>query len=248
MNTLIKHLEWDSAFFERRIARVLPEQLTETQLHEIDDSSQREAIDCLYFLADPNDQATTFLAEANGFHLVDLRLTFERKVLEDFTATTLTDIDRFVIRPHQPADLETLVAISRSSFTAARFYYDPCFPVDKADLFYETWIRNSTNGSGFADEVLVADANGLTLGYISCKRHGTLGDIGLVGVAEQARGAGVGRALVEASLEWFAQHGCERVQVVTQGRNLTAQRLYQRAGFLTADLKLWYHKWHQNCR
>jgi dTDP-4-amino-4,6-dideoxy-D-galactose acyltransferase len=52
---------------------------------------------------------------------------------------------------------------------------------------------------------------------------------------------------VNASLGWFAQHGCDRVQVVTQGRNLAAQRLYQRAGFLTADLKLWYHKWYQNC-
>jgi len=31
--------------------------------------------------------------------------------------------------------------------------------------------------------------------------------------------------------------------VVTQGRNLAAQRLYQRNGFVTASLQLWYHRW-----
>jgi hypothetical protein len=31
---------------------------------------------------------------------------------------------------------------------------------------------------------------------------------------------------------------------VTQGRNLAAQRLYQRTGFLIRDLQLWYHKWY----
>jgi ribosomal protein S18 acetylase RimI-like enzyme len=33
------------------------------------------------------------------------------------------------------------------------------------------------------------------------------------------------------------------VSVVTQGRNVAAQRLYQRAGFVTASTQLWYHRW-----
>ena len=31
--------------------------------------------------------------------------------------------------------------------------------------------------------------------------------------------------------------------LVTQGRNLYAQRLYQKAGFFTKGTELWYHKW-----
>jgi hypothetical protein len=31
---------------------------------------------------------------------------------------------------------------------------------------------------------------------------------------------------------------------VTQGKNIAAQRLYQKNGFLIRDLQLWYHKWY----
>ena len=37
--------------------------------------------------------------------------------------------------------------------------------------------------------------------------------------------------------------GIDRVQVVTQGRNVRAQRVYQRCGFVSAQLQLWYHRW-----
>jgi len=246
LTDLVRFLEWDSEFFERRIARILPSVLNPAQLADINAWCQQQAIDCVYFLADANDSAATRLVEANGFHLTDLRLTFEYRQPQTNIprASSASDV---LIRPFQPADVEALIAITHRSYTDSRFYNDPCFPIEKADAFYKTWIRNSTNASGFADEVLVAERNGLVLGYISCKRHDTLGDIGLVGVAESARGTGLGRALVDAALTWFAGHGCDRVQVVTQGRNVGAQRLYQRCGFLTSELGLWYHRWFQNC-
>ena len=34
-----------------------------------------------------------------------------------------------------------------------------------------------------------------------------------------------------------------RITVVTQGRNARAQRLYQRAGFVTESVRLWFHRW-----
>jgi len=71
-----------------------------------------------------------------------------------------------------------------------------------------------------------------------------LGRIGLVGAGAEARGRGVARALVLAALSWFRSRGSERVQVTTQGRNIAAQRLYQRCGFLTHSVSLYYHKWY----
>jgi ribosomal protein S18 acetylase RimI-like enzyme len=149
-----------------------------------------------------------------------------------------------LIRPFRAEDVPSLEAIARVSYTDSRFYFDAHFPRERCDEFYATWTRNSCNGSGFADQVLIAEVDGLSMGYISCKCHGTIGHIGLVGVAEQTRGRSLGQALVNQALIWFTEQGMTAVEVVTQGRNIAAQRLYQRCGFLTASLQTWYHKWY----
>ncbi len=81
-------------------------------------------------------------------------------------------------------------------------------------------------------------------GYVTGKIAGQgVGQIGLLAVGERARGRGLGQALLGSAGRWFLAQGVEEVRVVTQGRNLVAQRLYQRVGFRTASLQLWYHKW-----
>jgi ribosomal protein S18 acetylase RimI-like enzyme len=44
-------------------------------------------------------------------------------------------------------------------------------------------------------------------------------------------------------VRWFSEEGVEVVSVVTQARNVRAQRLYQRYGFTTRSVKLWFHRW-----
>jgi hypothetical protein len=48
---------------------------------------------------------------------------------------------------------------------------------------------------------------------------------------------------MHGALRWFTENRLNRVEVVTQARNFTAQRLYQRSGFVTANVQLWFHKW-----
>jgi dTDP-4-amino-4,6-dideoxy-D-galactose acyltransferase len=69
------------------------------------------------------------------------------------------------------------------------------------------------------------------------------GRIGLFAVAEAAQGRGIGGLLIAAALAWFVAHGAGTVSVVTQGRNVRAQRIYQKFGMLTRSLELWYHRW-----
>ncbi len=69
------------------------------------------------------------------------------------------------------------------------------------------------------------------------------GQIGLFAVAEAARGQGVGGRLIAAALAWFAARGADPVTVVTQGRNIRAQRIYQQFGLLSHGLELWFHRW-----
>jgi dTDP-4-amino-4,6-dideoxy-D-galactose acyltransferase len=81
-------------------------------------------------------------------------------------------------------------------------------------------------------------------GYITAAvTSGGGGQIGLFAVADAARGQGVGGRLIAAALAWLAARGADPVTVVTQGRNIRAQRIYQRFGLLSHDLELWFHRW-----
>ena len=48
---------------------------------------------------------------------------------------------------------------------------------------------------------------------------------------EAARGQGVGRALVQAAIEWAKAQACSEVEVSTGLDNTAAQALYRQLGF-----------------
>ena len=70
-----------------------------------------------------------------------------------------------------------------------------------------------------------------------------LGKIGLLAVAEQARGRGVGRRLVRQANEWMTLHGAHEARVVTQLANEPACGLYRACGYTLAAVEDYYHFW-----
>lgn len=110
---------------------------------------------------------------------------------------------------------------------------------------YEIWVEKSL--SGYARAVLVTGEPGHPEGFVTCNTSmpEAIGKIGLVGVSRTDRGRGVGKALILESLHWFARQGMESVEVVTQGRNIPGQRLYQKCGFITKEVRFWYHRWFE---
>ena len=57
------------------------------------------------------------------------------------------------------------------------------------------------------------------------------------------QGQGIGHSLVNYAFKWFTEMDIIEIVVITQGRNISAQRFYQKYGFVTKSLQLWYHKW-----
>jgi dTDP-4-amino-4,6-dideoxy-D-galactose acyltransferase len=237
-NDLVKYLSWDSDFFGRRIGRILADVLDSTKLREIFEWQRAEKVACLYFLADPNQAETLKLVEQNNFHLTDLRVTLERAV--PVPAPTMP----VEVRLFAERDRAVLRAIARISHRDSRFYFDGHFPRERCDQLYDTWISKSCDG--YADVTMVAEVAGQTAGYITCHKEDQEGTIGLVGVHPDFQGRALGQALVNASLAWFAREGFQKASVVTQGRNNRAQRLYQRCGFLSRSIQLWYHWWDES--
>jgi dTDP-4-amino-4,6-dideoxy-D-galactose acyltransferase len=153
------------------------------------------------------------------------------------------------IRAALPADIPELRRIAAASHHDSRFYHDPHFERRRCDELYAVWIEKSCADP--AGKVLVAEAASQGLeqrqavaGYITAATAPAGGgQIGLFAVDAAAQGIGVGGQLVSAALEWLDEQGADPVTVVTQGRNVRAQRIYQRFGMLTRSVELWYHRW-----
>lgn len=234
-----ERLAWDSTFFGLEIGRLRTKQLSADFLESVRSWCEDNAIDCLYFLADSNDAESIRQAEDFGFNLVDIRVTLTRSVT---TAEEVTRTTPIIIRLGGAADLQKLRSVARRSYHDSRFYFDRNFPDEKCDLLYETWLRKCFDDHSGA--VLIAEFEGAPIGYITCERFDQeTGQIGLLGVDSSAQGMGAGRNLVLAAAAWFREHGFQRAQVVTQGRNIRAQRAYMQCSFLPHSVQLWYHRW-----
>ncbi|HXI39476.1 MAG TPA: GNAT family N-acetyltransferase [Bryobacteraceae bacterium] len=235
--SICEFLEWDSKFFGIRIARVTGHRLDGDRTAEIALTVHDQSIDCLYFLAD-QEKETIQLAELQGFQLINVRVTLAARLLNMYAGTWNDD----GIREAVPADIPALREIAGRSYNDSRFYQDGRFPVFLCDEMYRGWIEKSCHG--YADIVLVAEQDAQPAGYICChlKDDGS-GQIGLMGATGGMKNQAVVRQLVHHALCWFQEREVRDVTVVASGSNITAQRLYQRSGFLTRGMQLWYHLW-----
>jgi len=238
-------LPWDTDFFGCRIARVNGDTLKRESTMQIDSWCRKNNVRGLYFLSRADDQSTIETAEHHGFRLVDIRVTFEREMMNLSAPNLAAPPAGICVRPVQRHDLPVLQAMARTGYSDTRFFSDGHFPRHRAEELYSTWITLEIQGR--AQSVWVAtSADNQPWGYISCHLDSTRreGQISLVGVSREARGKGIGKSLVRTAIDWYRSQDTQRVTVVTQGKNRAAQRLYQQCGFLSLDLQLWYHKWY----
>ena len=234
-------LEWDTNFFGFRIARVSIDYLNQDIVDSIDCWCSKQKIDCLYFLCNPYKRISIKSAERNNFHFVDIRLTFEVN-LDNISLIQDTDYE-YSIRPVIQRDIPILKSIASTIYRETRFFSDNNFPEDLSSIMYEIWIEKSCDS--YAESVFVAESNGELCGYITCNLDNQYGRIGLVGVSPKYSSRGIGKKLINRSFQWFIEKGVNKVHIVTQGRNVRAQRLYQRCGFISKTVQIWFHKWYR---
>ena len=238
---MLTFLPWDTAHFGKRIARADLRQLDAESCAELLAACQDQAIECLYFLVDCADHGTIAVLQAKGFDLIDIRMTLAGPIHELRSPPPPQDVH---IRLSREGDLASLLPVARSSYTMSRFFVDHRFGWDKAAQMFEIWLRQSITG-GYADAVAVAEIDGEPAGFLTCHLNRPVGEgnIGLLGVAESARGRGLAPAMLAKIMAWLRQEGMQGWNVATQGQNIAAQRMYQGCGFRTRSLELWFHKW-----
>ena len=233
-------LLWDSEFFGFKIARLVPRRYGAAELRMHLEKQWEQGIRLVYWGSDPNDTASQSAAAANQGLLVDRKTTFVRK------------IDGFVVRPSERYETQSLPEDGWSDELASlavqigqysRFRQDRHFSIATWQRLYWTWMQNSIKRA-IADDVLVIRDAGFVVAVVTVRARGKIGEIGLLGVQESRRGAGLGRALVDLAMGWFSERPLSHVRVVTQGDNRLACQMYKACGFLVESVENFYHFWN----
>lgn len=121
----------------------------------------------------------------------------------------------FRLRPLREADLDRVMEIETACFSTPW----------KESTFRGLLRRTDTDLVGAED-----DARRL-LGYAVCWTVVDQSELGNVAVAEDARGGGIGRALVEAIVDRVRARGSRECFLEVRESNLVAQGLYDDMGF-----------------
>lgn len=245
MTKYIENLVWDTEFFSVAIGRIKTSLLDDETVVAVLDDAREGGLRCLYFEADPDDRTTMLAVEKNGFHLVDIRVVLEYSFGNMPMGSMETSIpSELIITEAIESDMPRLEEIAVMIGNFSRYAFDDNFGMDEIERLYKVWIHNSMHG--MADVVLVArwaHENSDAVGLITCLTQGEFGVIDLLGVHDAHHRKRIGSGLVQSALDWAVNQNIGSMQVVTQGRNVPAQRLYQRMGFVTKSTTLYYHKW-----
>jgi dTDP-4-amino-4,6-dideoxy-D-galactose acyltransferase len=232
-------LQWDSDFFQKRIGRVITCNMSENEAFRVDIWAAEQHIDCLYYLADGSLSSSAWVAENHGFHLMDLRVTYQIDL-----KNVKSDLPMRSIRQATAVDLPTIKQMAGEFHSVSRFFSDDHFERILCKQLYELWIERD-----FIEHdryLWMSEDQGQITGYTSASidQSGKAAEIGLVGVNPNWRGQGIGWNLQLGILQQLKTLGVNHVEVVTQGRNISAQNLYSKSGYVLKSIDLWYHKWY----
>jgi GNAT superfamily N-acetyltransferase len=223
-------LAWDSDFFGFPVARIAPQITDEKSVTPVLEELRAAGIRLAYWQPRHSTALRNF-AHSSGAGFIGSHARYER-------ATRPGEIRAEKCSASTPA----LEALAVEAGMLSRYALDPAMPAGTAARLYAIWMRESFGGAMGNEVLATGDACGLT-GMVTLKYERGEGSIGLVAVARRARGAGVGRLLVDSASARFAALGIGHASVVTQGENAAACRLYEACGYERAEESLIAHFW-----
>lgn len=238
----IEYLSWDSEFFQKKIGKVS----FQTSAPVIDKADfapysliQAKIPANRLDLIDGLNDLGFLLVEGE----VDLCLDIgTENAFKKGTKQALSGNSDPVLSIATADDIAELRQLAETVFQLSRFR-SPWFESVESGRFYALWAEKAVLGTFDHQCFILRDRDQKLLGFVTLRDLGHHeARIGLLAVAAEGQGKGIGRQLMEAARQWCVQHSVARLHVATQISNVAAMRLYISSGASISSSSYWLYR------
>lgn len=222
-------LQWDSHFFNCKVAKFKNDILLNEDCFK---KLYNENVQLVYYSS--KNRLTETANEYYNVDLVDKKVTF----LKEIEKSTLINNTESYLEKYPG---KKLIELAIESGVYSRFNVDAKIGRKKFEELYTQWIVKSVSKE-IADDVLVYKMEGEIAGFVTIGQKNERADIGIIAVDKSYRGKGIGKSLMKAAENLYFNK-IKLIQVVTQGNNLPALKLYTSCGYKQDNIEYFYHLW-----
>lgn len=224
---MIKLLEWDSTFFNRRIG-LLDLNNGSPNFEDLNDW------DLVYIMSDED-----FALDINKFKKTysETKVIFSKMIIENNAP-----IDENISIARKNDSKKQIYNLALESGKFSRFNLDKNFKRSEFKKLYYKWVDNSFNKE-FADAVLVYKFENEIIGFVTYKILYDYATIGLIAILPLYQGKGVGRKLINAVEIELVNRQIGELRIATQFQNKIACEFYTKLGYQIIENKIVNHYW-----
>ena len=224
-NMGIRRLNWDSDFFGFEIGEI-----------DIDAEFSNAACFDLLIIRQILNKIIKIENFENTFQ--ETKVVFS-KILNSNTSNgfdnSVVDFDKI------PAKNASFYPLAFESGKYSRFKLDTKLN-HKFEMLYSKWIDNSLNKQ-FADKIFYLEEQNEIIGFITFKKVKNFATVGLLAVAQDQQGKGIGRKLLSKVEKYCISQNILELRIPTQKENLPACYFYSKMGYEIIEEIIIKHYW-----
>jgi len=229
---MIMKLDWDTDFFGYPVGKMELAASTSFDLTEFKKNAEFFSMVYLFSKEELSDLP-------DCFHFADKKITFTRDT------ERIENKNRFSsIRSFKEKNADSLLDLAMICGVYSRFNLDKNFTNNEYKRLYTQWVNESVTRN-IAKDVFIYKKDDKILGFITLGEKNDCANIGLISVAEDGRGKGIGTLLIKHVIYHSFLSGYSQINVVTQMDNVDAYKFYKRNGFRVTDISYIYHYWNK---
>ena len=218
-------------------------EVTTENLGQVLEFCREQSVRLLIARCDSADLAAAQAMEQSGFQLMDTLVYCQRDLIR---SPIPEEFGHITVRPLREGEVDAVVDVAEASFNGyvSHYHADRRIPPDQATATYADWARRSCLDRTVAEAVLVGEAGGQVVGFLTLRMNSPReGEVLLSAVHRIAQGMGLYRSLIVAAMKWSAGRGARRLIISTQLANFYVQGVWARVGFEPLRAEHTFHRW-----